>query len=165
MARRTDFLIIGSGIAGLRAAVHLAPVGRVILLTKAQPEESNTGYAQGGIAAAVGADDSTALHFADTMRAGDGLSAPAAVRVLVDEGPRFVRELIDWGARVDRDAGGAILLAREAAHSVRRVLHAADATGRELGRALWVRATPHPNLEVHNHVQAVRLITEDRQRT
>ena len=161
MTRRTDFLIIGSGIAGLRAAVQLAPLGKVMLLTKAQPEESNTGYAQGGIAAAVGADDSTDLHFEDTMRAGDGLCAADAVRVLVDEGPRFVRELIDWGARVDRDANGGIALAREAAHSVRRVLHAADATGRELGRTLWARATAHANLEVHNHVQAIRLLVEN----
>jgi L-aspartate oxidase len=161
VTRRTDFLIIGSGIAGLRAAVSLAAVGHVVLLTKAHPEESNTGYAQGGIAAAVGPDDSPDLHFADTLRAGDGLSAPDAVRVLVDEGPRYVRELIEWGARVDRDGDGAIALAREAAHSVRRVLHAADATGRELGHALWLRASALPRLEVHNHVQAIRLLVEN----
>jgi L-aspartate oxidase len=161
VTRRTDFLIIGSGIAGLRAAVHLATAGDVVLLTKANPEESNTGYAQGGIAAAVGPDDSPQLHFEDTVHAGDGLCVPDAVRVLVSEGPRFVRELIDWGARVDRDAHGEIALAREAAHSVRRVLHAADATGRELSRALWVRARALQALDVHNHVQAVRLLVED----
>jgi L-aspartate oxidase len=131
-----------------------------MLLTKAHPGESNTGYAQGGIAAAVGTDDSPDLHFEDTMRAGDGLCAPDAVRVLVDEGPRYVRELIDWGARLDRDPHGAIALAREAAHSVRRVLHAADATGRELSHTLWVRASALPRLDVHNHVQAVRLLVE-----
>lgn len=163
MTRRTDFLIIGSGIAGLRAAVHLASVGRVLLLTKAHPEESNTGYAQGGIAAAVGADDSPDLHFQDTMAAGDGLCVPDAVRVLVDEGPRYVHELIDWGARVDRDPLGAIALAREAAHSVRRVLHAADATGRELSRTLWARAAGLARLDVLNHAQAVTLVVEDGQ--
>jgi L-aspartate oxidase len=163
VTRRTDFLIIGSGIAGLRAAVHLASIGRVLLLTKAHPEESNTGYAQGGIAAAVGQDDSPDLHFQDTMAAGDGLCAAEAVRVLVDEGPRYVHELIEWGARVDRDDQGAVALAREAAHSVRRVLHAADATGRELSRALWARARTLPRLDVLNHAQAVGVLVEDGQ--
>ena len=161
MTRHTEFLIIGSGIAGLRAAVDLAPSGRVTLLTKADPTESNTGYAQGGIAAAVGPDDHPDLHFADTIAAGDGLCAAEAVRVLVDEGPRYVRELVDWGARFDRDSHGAIALAREAAHAVRRVLHATDATGRELGRALWVKAGASRGLEVLNHSQAIQLIVED----
>jgi L-aspartate oxidase len=83
-----DFLIVGGGIAGLRAAIRLASVGRVLVLTKADATESNTGYAQGGIAAAVAPDDSPALHAADTIRAGDGLCDEAAVRVLVEEGPR-----------------------------------------------------------------------------
>src|SRR5437762_14391072 len=141
MPDRTDFAIVGSGIAGLRAAIALASAGRVLILTKADPTESNTGYAQGGIAAAIGADDSPALHAADTMRAGDGLCDEAAVRVLVEEGPRYVRELIAWGARFDCDAGGRPSLGREAAHSVRRVLHAGDATGREIGRVLWERVS------------------------
>jgi L-aspartate oxidase len=135
-------------------------VGEVVLLTKAHPEESNTGYAQGGIAAAVGADDSPDLHFADTVAAGDGLCATDAVRVLVDQGPRYVRELIDWGARVDRDEHGGIALAREAAHTVRRVLHAADATGRELSRTLWTRAMGSARLHVYNHAQATGLLVE-----
>src|SRR5215510_14249098 len=101
-----DFVIVGGGVAGLRAAIGLAPAGRVLVLTKAEPAESNTGYAQGGIAAALGDDDSPALHAADTLRAGDGLCDEAAVRVLVEEGPAYVRELIDWGARFDRDADG-----------------------------------------------------------
>src|SRR4030081_384091 len=122
-----DFLIVGGGVAGLRAAIGLAPAGRVLVLTKAEPAESNTGYAQGGIAAAVGGDDSPALHAADTMRAGDGLCDEAAVRTLVEEGPAYVRELVDWGTRFDRDADGRLALGREAAHSTRRVLHAGDA--------------------------------------
>ena len=101
-----DFIIVGSGIAGLRAAIALAPAGRVLILTKADPTESNTGYAQGGIAAAIGGDDSPELHAADTMRAGDGLCDAAAVQILCDEGPGYVRELLDWGARFDRDADG-----------------------------------------------------------
>ena len=106
MRLRGDFLVIGSGIAGLRAAISLADAGRVVILTKADPRESNTGYAQGGIAAAVGADDSPELHASDTIAAGDGLCVPQAVHVLVTEGPRYVRELIDWGAAFDRDADG-----------------------------------------------------------
>jgi L-aspartate oxidase len=133
----TDFLIVGSGIAGLRAAIALAPAGRVVILTKADPSESNTGYAQGGIAAAVGDDDRPALHAADTVRAGDGLCDEQAVRVLVEEGPRYVNELIEWGTTFDRDRDGRLALGREAAHSVRRVLHAGDATGREIARVLW----------------------------
>src|SRR3954453_5129551 len=100
----TDFLVVGSGIAGLRAAADLVAHGSVTIVTKADPAESNTGYAQGGIAAAVGADDSPALHAADTVRAGDGLCDEAAVAVLTAEGPAYVRELLAWGARFDLDA-------------------------------------------------------------
>jgi L-aspartate oxidase len=157
---RTDFLVIGSGIAGLRAAVDLAAAGEVVLLTKADPSESNTGYAQGGIAAALGSDDDPDLHAADTLAAGDGLCAAEAVRVLVGEGPRYVRELVDWGARIDRDADGSIALAREAAHSVRRVLHAGDATGREIGRTLWARASTQPRLRLMTHAQAIALVVD-----
>src|SRR6185295_3120939 len=91
-----DFVIVGGGVAGLRAAIGLARAGRVLVLTKAAPAESNTGYAQGGIAAAIGDDDSPSLHGADTIRAGDGLCDEDAVRVCVDEGPGYVRELLDW---------------------------------------------------------------------
>ena len=131
---RSDFLVIGSGIAGLRAALTLAETGDVVVLTKADPRESNTGYAQGGIAAAVGPDDSPELHASDTLAAGDALCDPVAVDLLVREGPRYVNELIDWGAAFDRGEDGKLALAREGAHSVRRVLHAHDATGREIAR-------------------------------
>src|SRR5499427_10665874 len=112
-----DFVIVGGGVAGLRAAIGLAPAGRVLVLTKAEPAESNTGYAQGGIAAAVGDDDSPALHAADTIRAGDGLCDEDAVRVLVEHGPAGVHELIEWGARFERGADGRLALGREAAHT------------------------------------------------
>ena len=155
-----DFVIVGGGVAGLRAAIGLAPAGRVLVLTKAEPAESNTGYAQGGIAAAIGDDDSPELHEADTMRAGDGLCDPEAVRVCVAEGPRDVRELVEWGARFDRDGDGRIALGREAAHSVRRVLHAGDATGREIGRVLWERVSALDPVETIDHALAAEIVVE-----
>jgi L-aspartate oxidase len=156
-----DFLVIGSGIAGLRAAISLADEGRVVLLTKADPRESNTGYAQGGIAAAMGADDSPDLHARDTFAAGDGLCLPAAVDVLVREGPRYVRELIEWGASFDQDQHGQPALGREAAHSVRRVLHVRDATGRSIGQVLWQMVSTHPRIQVFGDALALSLSTRD----
>jgi L-aspartate oxidase len=158
---RSDFLIIGSGIAGLRAAAELAGAGTVLILTKAEPREGNTGYAQGGIAAAVGPDDTPDLHGADTIAAGDGLCDPAAVSVLVQEGPRYVHELMEWGAAFDRDDAGRLALAIEGAHSRRRVLHARDATGREIARVLWERASSLPGVRGHAHARVVQLLVED----
>jgi L-aspartate oxidase len=155
-----DFLIVGGGVAGLRAAIGLAAAGRVLILTKAEPAESNTGYAQGGIAAAVGDDDTPALHAADTVRAGDGLCDEAAVAVLVQNGPVYVRELLEWGARFDCGADGRPSLGREAAHSVRRVLHAGDATGREIGRVLWERVRALPSVETIDHALVTEVIVE-----
>jgi L-aspartate oxidase len=155
---RADFLIIGSGIAALRAAAELAGAGDVLILTKAEPREGNTGYAQGGIAAAVGPGDSPELHAADTIAAGDGLCDEKAVRVLVEDGPRYVRELIAWGAGFDRDPDGGPALAIEGAHSARRVLHAHDATGREIGRVLWARASALAGVTTHDHSRVVELI-------
>lgn len=161
MPIRTEFLIIGSGIAGLRAAADLAPAGDVLVLTKADPEESNTGYAQGGIAAALGPDDSPELHAADTIAAGDGLCDPDAVHRLVDDGVRYVRDLVAMGARFDRTAAGGLALGREGAHSVRRVLHAADATGREIGRVLWEHVAADRRIRTLRHTRAVALIVKD----
>ena len=158
---RGDFIIVGSGIAGLRAAVELAPSGDIVIITKADPNESNTEYAQGGIAAAIGKDDSPERHATDTMIAGDGLCDERAVRVLCDEGPRYTRELIDWGARFNRDADGEPALASEGAHSVRRVLHAEDATGREIGRVLWDRVSAIARIRVLTNTLAVSAIIED----
>jgi L-aspartate oxidase len=155
-----DFLVIGSGIAGLRAAISLAARGDVLVLTKADPRESNTGYAQGGIAAAVGDDDSPELHARDTLAAGDGLCVESAVDVLVHDGPRYVRELLDWGA-FDRDANGQAALGREAAHSVRRVLHARDATGRQIGQVLREKLTTFPRVTVRSDAAALSLVLQD----
>jgi L-aspartate oxidase len=158
-----DYIIVGSGIAGLRAAIALAPVGRVLILTKADPSESNTGYAQGGIAAALGPDDSPDRHAADTLKAGDGLCDEQAVRVLVEEGPRYVRELIAWGANFDRDDDGELAFGLEAAHSVRRILHAGDATGRSIGRALWAQVRPLASVSTINHAFVTDLCVVDGQ--
>jgi L-aspartate oxidase len=156
-----DFVIVGGGVAGLRAAISLAAAGRVLILTKADATESNTGYAQGGIAAAVGRGDSPALHGADTLRAGDGLCDDVAVGVLVEEGPRYVRELMEWGARFDCDASGQPALGLEAAHSMRRILHAGDATGREIGRTLWERVITLPSVETINHALVIDVMVEN----
>ena len=162
MPRRTDFLIIGSGIAGLRAAADLALAGDVLILTKADPTESNTGYAQGGIAAAVGPGDTPQQHAADTIAAGDGLCEEAAVRVLVEDGVRYVNELVAWGARFDRDIHGALSLGREGAHGRRRVLHATDATGRELGRTLWEKVAEQSRVRVERNTRVHELIVRGR---
>jgi L-aspartate oxidase len=155
-----DFVIVGGGVAGLRAAIGLAPRGRALVLTKAAPAESNTGYAQGGIAAAMGDDDSPSLHAADTIRAGDGLCDEAAVHVLVENGPADVRELMAWGAQFDLDARGQPALGREAAHSVRRVLHSGDATGREIGRVLWERVRGLKSVETIDHALVTEVVAD-----
>lgn len=135
----TDFLIIGSGVAGLRAAVELAPYGKVIVVTKDMPSESCTEYAQGGIAAVMSDEDEVGIHFEDTLRAGDGLCSEDAVRALVHEGPERIMELISWGAEFDRE-GLKLALTLEAAHSRRRILHAhGDSTGKELERVLLAK--------------------------
>ena len=160
MSLRADFLVIGGGIAGLRAAIDLVGHGRVLLLTKASGTESNTGYAQGGIAAAVGPDDSPSLHLSDTLDAGAGLCDREAVSALVTDGPRYVQELIDWGAAFARGADGRLALGREGAHSVRRVLHAHDATGREITRTLHARLAGAQGFEIVDHVLATSLQIE-----
>ena len=155
-----DYLVIGSGIAGLRAALALAGRGRILVLTKAEPTAGNTGYAQGGIAAAVDPEDSPDAHLADTLAAGDGLCDEAAATVLTADGPARVRELIAWGARFDTAPDGSPSLAREGAHRVRRVLHARDATGREIGRLLWERARGFGGIDVIAHACVTQVIVE-----
>ena len=133
----------------------------MLILTKAEPTESNTGYAQGGIAAAVGDDDSPALHAADTLRAGDGLCDEAAVRVLVEEGPRYVRELIEWGARFDRDADGASgARARGGAQRAPRAARRRRDRPRDRPRAVGARR-PLPSVETINHALVTDLVVED----
>ncbi|HEX6974853.1 MAG TPA: L-aspartate oxidase, partial [Vicinamibacterales bacterium] len=161
MDLRADFLIIGSGIAALRATAELAGAGDVLILTKAEPREGNTGYAQGGIAAAVGADDTPELHAADTIAAGAGLCDERAVQVLVEEGPALVRELMDWGVGFDKGPDGRPSLTVEGAHCRRRVLHASDATGREIARVLWARASKLPGVRAFDHARVIDLVIVD----
>src|SRR5947209_5657045 len=142
----TDFIVVGGGIAGLRAAIGLAEAGRVLVVTKQEVTESNTQYAQGGIAVALSDDDEVELHLQDTIDAGDGLVNIEAARVLVEEGPERIQELISWGAEFDR-SGSSLTFTREAAHSRSRILHAhGDSTGREIGRALIAHARNIPQI-------------------
>jgi L-aspartate oxidase len=156
----TDFVVIGSGIAGLRAAIELARAGaRVTVLTKDRREESNTEYAQGGVAVALSEDDE--LHEEDTLAAGAGLCDERAVEVLVEDGRRYVRELIEWGAEFDRE-GGRLMFTREAAHSRPRIIHAhGDATGREIVRALLARAGQERNVSFLAHAETQSLVLRD----
>jgi len=143
----TDFIVVGGGIAGLRAAIGLAEAGRVLVITKQEVTESNTQYAQGGIAVALSDEDEVGLHLQDTIDAGDGLVNREAARVLVEEGPQRIQELIDWGTQFDR-SGTRLSFTREGAHSRSRILHAhGDSTGREIGRALIARARMTPAIQ------------------
>jgi L-aspartate oxidase len=154
-----DVVVIGSGIAGLVAALSAAPRARVAVVTKAELDEGCSRYAQGGIAAAVAPDDSPDLHFADTVAAGRGLCDERAVRVLVDEGPSRVRELVEWGVAFDTQ-DGALLVGREAAHSRSRIIHArGDATGLEIETALIARLRQSGVRVLERH-QASRLLTD-----
>jgi len=155
-----DYLVIGAGVAGLRAAVELARHGDVLVVTKESVAESNTHYAQGGIAVAMEGED-IALHLEDTIAAGDGLVNSAAAEALVNEGPVRVAELIEWGARFD-EADGKLLRSREAAHSLARILHAnGDATGAEIARSLAAFAQVHKRIRFAEWTPAVELVLTD----
>jgi L-aspartate oxidase len=158
MTTSTDFIVLGSGIAGLTFALEAAEHGQVLMLTKRSRSDSNTTWAQGGIAAVMDPHDSPEAHVDDTLVAGAGLCHRVAVEVCAAEGPARIRDLIGRGARFDTNAAGELDLTREGGHSARRVVHAADATGREVERALLERAAQHPNLRVLEHHMAVDLI-------
>jgi L-aspartate oxidase len=154
-----DFLIVGAGVAGLRAAIALAGTGRVLVVAKDDLRESNSEYAQGGIAVALSDDDEVELHEADTLAAGDGLCNTQAVRVLVQEGPAAIQELMDWGAEFDRE-GARLLFAREGAHSRNRVLHAhGDSTGQEIARTLYRKAAQLPSIEFRSYSAVIDLLS------
>jgi L-aspartate oxidase len=158
---KVDFLVIGAGVAGLRAAIELAPRGSVLVVTKDMPTESSTEYAQGGIAVALSDEDEVGIHYEDTLRAGDGLCNEEAVRVLVEEGPSRIQELISWGAEFDRE-GTRLAFTLEAAHSRRRVLHShGDATGKELVRVLVSKVSTHPSIKRSPFSMVVDLAVED----
>ena len=161
VADSAPYLIVGSGIAGLTAALELSRTARVILLTKTGPAESNTAYAQGGIAAVIQPPDTPELHYEDTVMAGAGLCDLAAVSTLVHEGPLQVQRLIELGVPFDRERdGGTIALTREAAHSRRRILHAnGDGTGRQIATTLIGQALQREKLRFYEHHFAVALVT------
>jgi L-aspartate oxidase len=153
-----DIVVVGSGIAGLSAALTAAPSARVAVVTKGALDDGCSRFAQGGIAAAVGDDDSPELHFEDTMAAGRGLSHPDAVRVLVEEGPARIRQLIEWGVAFDTQ-DGELLLAQEAAHSRARILHArGDGTGLEVETAL-IRRLRASGARVVEHADVTTILT------
>ena len=157
----TDFIVVGAGIAGLRASVELASAGRVLCLAKREVTESNTQYAQGGIAAALSDDDEVSLHLDDTLKAGDGLCNAEAARILVEEGRLRIEELIEWGTQFDR-TGSKIAFTREGAHSRSRVLHAhGDSTGREIGRALYLKATASKPIEFREFEFTTEIVLRD----
>src|ERR1700761_8688723 len=158
---RFDFLVIGAGIAGLSAAIRLADAGTVLVVTKEELAESNTAYAQGGIAVAMGGDEDVALHLQDTLSAGDGLVNREAAAVLVEQGPKRVEELLEWGTAFDRE-NGELMLTREGAHSRSRILHAnGDATGREIAVSLLRHVRGMQQVELMEWTTSVDLLMED----
>ena len=156
-----DFLVIGAGVAGLRAAIELASAGTVLVIAKDALRESSSEYAQGGIAVALSDEDEVELHEQDTIYAGDGLCNREAVRTLVEEGPAAIQELIAWGAEFDKD-GPHLSFTREAAHSRNRVLHShGDSTGREIARTLYQKASSLPQIEFRTYAAVVDLLKEE----
>jgi L-aspartate oxidase len=156
-----DFLVIGAGVAGLRAAIELAAAGSVLVVAKDSLRESSSEYAQGGIAVALSDDDEVALHEQDTLYAGDGLCDLRAVHTLVEEGPAAIEELIEWGAEFDRE-GSHLSFTREGAHSRNRILHAhGDSTGKEIARTLYRRAASLPNVTFRSFADTTDLLAVD----
>ena len=161
ISSQADFLVIGSGVAGLRAAIELAAAGTVMVLAKNQVTESATQYAQGGVAVALSDEDEISLHLQDTLIAGDGLCDVEAAKVLVEEGPMRIEELIAWGTAFDR-TGTKLAFGREGAHSRNRILHAhGDSTGREIGRSLWEKAKSLKNVTLREFEFTTDLLVVD----
>ncbi|MCU1332423.1 MAG: L-aspartate oxidase, partial [Candidatus Angelobacter sp.] len=157
---QVDFIVVGAGVAGLRAAIALAEAGKVLVLAKQELTESATQYAQGGIAVALSDEDEISLHLQDTISAGDGIVNADAAHVLVEEGPERIQELIDWGTQFDRK-GTKLTFTREAAHSRDRILHAhGDSTGREIGRALYAKASTLKNISFSEFEFTARLCAD-----
>jgi L-aspartate oxidase len=157
---KTDFLIIGSGIAGLSLALKLAAHGKVLIITKSNEDESNTKYAQGGVAVVVDKADSFDKHIQDTLIAGDGLCNQQIVEMVIKEGPERIQEMIDYGTHFDKTNLGDYDLAKEGGHSEHRVLHYKDITGAEIERSLLAKIHEHPQIQILTHFFAVELITQ-----
>ena len=155
-----DYTVVGSGVAGLRAAIELSGVGNVLVLAKSNLNDSATAWAQGGIAVALSDEDEIGLHAQDTINAGDGLCRADAVALMVEEGPKYITELMEWGTEFNRE-GTKLAFTQEAAHSRSRILHAnGNSTGREITRALLARAHTIPHLHLRPHAFTTELIVE-----
>ncbi len=155
----TDYLVIGSGIAGLNFALQAAAHGRVLVINKTRPDDTNTNWAQGGVAAVQSTDDTLEQHVQDTLTVGDGLCDRRIVELCVTEGPAQVERLLQLGVALDRGTGGELDLTREGGHSQRRVVHHADVTGREIQRALLAAVAAHPNITMWSEHIAVDLLS------
>jgi len=160
MRIEADYLIVGSGLAGLFFALKAAERGSVVLITKEEPRESNTSYAQGGIASVMDGSDSFEQHVQDTLEAGDGLCDPEVVAQVVRKGPGMIQELIELGTRFTRRKSGALSLGREGGHSTSRVVHAEDLTGREVIRALLAAIESKDGVQLYPYHMAVELIID-----
>ncbi|MEI6124347.1 MAG: L-aspartate oxidase [Bacteroidota bacterium] len=160
MRKHVDFLIIGSGIAGLSYALKVAELGTVCIVTKSKAEESSTNYAQGGIAAVMYKPDSYEKHIHDTLVAGAGLCNEGIVRITISESTQRIKELIRWGTHFDKNKSGKYDLAREGGHSEYRVLHSKDQTGAEIEKALINQAKKHKNIEILENHFAIEIITQ-----
>ncbi|MEX2370679.1 MAG: L-aspartate oxidase [Bacteroidales bacterium] len=160
MEKQYDYLVIGSGLGGISFALKVASHGKVAIITKTSMEETNTRYAQGGIAAVTSEPDSYEKHVKDTIIAGDGLCKEEIVRMVVKEAPAQIEELIRWGTNFDKKSDGKYSLAREGGHSEHRILHHKDSTGAEIQRALSEQVRTHPNIDLYENHFAVDLITQ-----
>jgi len=160
LTKQVDFLVIGSGIGGLSYALKVAEHGTVCVVTKSNKDESNTKYAQGGIAAVMYSPDSFEKHVADTLDAGAGLCDEAVVRMVITESTERIRELVDWGVKFDKKSSGEYDLAKEGGHSENRILHYKDITGLEIERALLDQLHAHPNIELLDHHFTIDIITQ-----
>jgi len=160
MQKEIDFLVIGSGLAGLSFALKAANLGKVLVLTKSKINDTNTHWAQGGIAGVTSPMDSFEKHIQDTLIAGDGLCKENIVKMVVTEGPKRIQELIDWGVSFDKNPDGTLMLGKEGGHSEHRILHAQDATGAKIQKALSKKALEHPNIEISENYFAIDLLTQ-----
>ena len=160
---KSDFIVIGSGVAGLTYAIKVAaqnPDKLVSIITKSKIDESNTKYAQGGVAVVLDQHDSFTSHIDDTLLAGDNVNDKSVVKIVVEEAPERIHEIIEWGAAFDKKENGAYDLGKEGGHSANRILHHKDITGYEIERALIQKITDAPNIIVYEHHYAIDLITD-----